>query len=157
MPTLPAVMQWHRALPRELEVADATKHSLAQMVGDMALLNIPAEQDLISTEVAMPTPGLQDSEDDYVTISGPHQVQFISLDDGVAVSKDALAEPHATWASLTQDESSETKPDQRIVAEEWTAAAASMLDAQKALMAAEKSYKKLQHAFADGTDHIKDT
>ncbi|KAK9819018.1 hypothetical protein WJX74_004582 [Apatococcus lobatus] len=132
----------------------------------------PFEITLPMGEVVMPTPGLQDSDDDFVSVSELRPVHYINLEDD---SADVVDDSEAYVAEDSEEsgfEAAERDFEENIakrsaardevaaqsgVAEGWMEASASMLDAQKALQAAEKSYKKLQHEFAGQAKHTVET
>ena len=148
----------------------ANTNPMAQWVSEVTGVQNPFEVTLPTGEVVMPTPGLQDADDDYVSVSELLRVHYINLeDDSADVSEDATEQMPAEDALEYKDleehdfEASERAFEDDIakgnaardaaaaqneVAEGWKAASVSMRDAQKALQAAEQSYRKLQHDFA---------
>ena len=138
-------------------------HPVAQWVSEVTGAQNPFEMTLPTGEVVMPTPGLQDADDDYVSVSELLPVHYINLeDDSADVSADALEdeafEEDDFEASERAFEDSIAKGSaardgaaaaaQNDAAEGWKGASMSLRDAQKALQAAEQSYKKLQRDFA---------
>ncbi len=123
------------------------------------LQKIHAQQQLAADEIRMPTPGLQDSEDDFVIVSAP---QYIDLDiaddiaDGIWSSKaDDYISEEADADELARDIQRSHAMNQHAAAVDWNAATTSMLDAQKALQHAEESYKKLQDALEHQFEQMK--
>ena len=166
-------VQWHRTYPRAVSSADVTSNHVAQWVSEMTGVQNPFEVTLPSGVVVMPTPGLQDSADDYVSVSELLPMPYIDLEVDSAdpfISQDALGGGQhkddkmgerainlALEEGLPEERAEDETATQTGIAKGWKEASASMLDAQKALQAAEKSYKKLQHDFAAQTERTVET
>ena len=67
-------------------IADSDKHACMQLISSISPLRLPIEipaeqQQADAGEVILPTPGLQDSEDDFVIMSEPQPVEYVDLLD----------------------------------------------------------------------------